>query len=144
MMANENAKISLEEFLMNEIAEELLSVPSEEIDSYLVEAGFNPDDLVLMTHNAYEAALLKQKRKRFEAAKEYTRNHGSAPISNIASFDEAKKQKILAGIQARTDKISGLTLAARKQNLGAKEDLDAFLEGCFRLGILDKDGNLIE
>lgn len=37
-----------------------------------------------------------------------------------------------------------MTLAARNQKLDAEEDMDAFLEACIRLGIIDENGNLKE
>lgn len=134
----------LKETILNEIWDELSSLEGDALDDFLTSAGLDPRKLVGHYDDNARAAELSVKRSRFEEAiKRVHADHAKQPF-NIVSFDLSKKQRVLTAIKERARKTNQMTIAARNEKISAETDVDAFLEACIRLGVIDQDGNLLE
>ena len=115
-----------------------------ELDQFLIEIGLDTSELLDDHSRGVKAALMAQRRARFENAKDYVRSGGSKQSATLLTFDLARKRQVLEDIKKRATQTNEMTLAARNQKIDAEEDLDSFLEACLRLGLIDDEGNLKE
>jgi carbamoylphosphate synthase small subunit len=135
---------SLKETILKEMWDELCSLEGRALDEFLASASLDPAELVRRYDDNAKAAEVSVKRSRFEEAKKRVHaGHANHPF-NIVSFDLSKKQKVLAAIKERAAKTNEMTIAARNEKIHAESDVDAFLEACIRLGVIDQDGNILQ
>ena len=128
--------------LLDEIWEEIGSLKGKELDEYLVSIGLNPQELLMDYSKAVAAATTAPKRARFEEARRRIRQMKTAGPGKILSLDVARKKQIIATVRDHADRTNEMTIAARNRKIEDEGDLDAFLEVCLRLGVIDSDGNL--
>jgi hypothetical protein len=128
--------------LFNEIWDEISSMKGNELDDYLVSIGFDPGGLLRDYSKAMNSAIAAPQRARFEEARRLVRQKKPADFGKIVSLDLARKKQIMAAVRDHADKTNAMTIAARNRKLENEDDLDAFLEACLRLGVIDNDGNL--
>jgi len=141
---SEDRSVDLRKQLIDEIWDEIASLKGKELDDYLASVGLSPQDLLRDYLKARDAAIAAPKRARFEEARRLVQQKKVFDPSNILSFDPAKKKQIMAAIRDCADKTNEMTIAARNRRIEDENDLDAFLEACLRLGMIDRDGNLKE
>jgi predicted secreted protein len=128
--------------LFKEIWDEISSMKGNELDDYLVSIGLDPGDLLQNFSKSLNSAIAAPQRDRFEEARRLVRQKKSADFGKIVSLDLARKKQIMAAVRDHADKTYAMTIAARNRKLENEDDLDAFLEACLRLGVIDSDGNL--
>jgi hypothetical protein len=135
-------RISLEQQVLQDIWLEMNQVQGHDLDGYLTGLGLNPAALEGQYGESYQRALVELRRAQLEAARKEVKNPAPAQIFNVLAFDIARKRQIHAVIKARMANTRQMTLAARNQSIEAEQDLDKFLFMCFRLEVIDADGNL--
>ena len=134
--------LSLKEMLLQEAWADLEEQGPEAIDKFLCEAGIGPEIAVQHYTRSTEAALRAERRERFEQAKLAVNSAENFQPFKIVSFDLTTKQRILAKVRDSVANTSTMTIAARNRTISEESDIDAFLEACIRLGVIDSDGNL--
>jgi len=132
----------LNERILAEIWDSMDALEGSALDEYLSGIGLVSEELLQHYQKSVKAAILMLRRSRFEEAQLHLRNRSLPITSNVVSFDIVRKRQILASINKRMAQTKDMTMAARNHNESAEEDLDSFLEACFRLGVIDEDGNL--
>lgn len=142
MMSRKDKHGSLRETLIAEVSEELASLEGEALDAFLTDIGQDPATLLEQSKSALAGAVRRQKMVRLEDAREQLRRRKLPNTSIISGFDVAKKQDLLRRIKRHSEESGEMTIAARNQKIESEEDLDAFLEACLRLGLIDEDGNM--
>ena len=143
MMATDQDS-SLREELLNEILEDLRSLEGAALDKYLLELGFEPGDLLASFDSAFQDPEIAAKRRKFEAARRKPSVLAGSPSATVLSFDPSRKRQIFASVKKHVDATGEMTVAARNQRIESEDDLDSFLEACFRLGVIDENGDLKE
>lgn len=128
--------------LFKEIWDEISSMKGNELDDYLVSIGLDPGDLLQNFSKSLNSAIAAPQRAQFEEARRLVRQKKSADFGKVVSLDLARKKQIMAAVRDHADKTNAMTIAARNRKLENEDDLDAFLEACLRLGVIDSDGNL--
>ena len=68
-MMTADRDLSLREELLNEILEDLRSLEGAALDKYLLELGFELDDLLASFNSAFQDPEILLKRRKFEAAR---------------------------------------------------------------------------
>lgn len=139
---SDDRNLHLKRQLLDEIWEELSSMKGNELDDYLASMGLNPDGLLRDYSKAMNSAIAAPQRARFEEARRLMRQKKPTDFGKIVSLDLARKKQIMAAVRDHADKTHAMTIAARNRKLENEDDLDAFLEACLRLGVIDNDGNL--
>lgn len=132
----------LRDLLLEEIADDLMSLNGKELDDYLRDIDLDPSAIVDEFDAAVAAASAKLGRARFEEARRIVARGQSIGTGTIASLDSARKRKIAADIRSRAQQTGEMTIAARNQKIEDDADLDSFLEACVKLGMIDDEGNL--
>ena len=144
MMNNTDRNSSLREELLNEILEDLRSLEGAALDKYLLELGFEPDDLLASFDSTFQDPEIAAKRRKFEAAKRKPSVLAGRPSATVLSFDPSRKREIFAAVKKHVAATGEMTVAARNQRIESEDDLDSFLDACFRLGVIDENGDLKE
>lgn len=124
--------------LIGEIWDELSTLKGKELDDYLVSIGLGPEELVEYYSKAKAAAVAAPNRARFEEARRLVRRRQPVDTATILAFDPARKKQIMEALKDHPE----MTRAARNGRIANDADVDAFLEACVRLGVIDADGNL--
>lgn len=142
MMSGNDKHGSLRETLIAEVADELAGLEGEALDEFLTDIGQDPAALLEQSKSAMAGAVRRQKMVRFENVRKQLRRRTPPNTATISGFDLAKKQDLLRRIKKHSEDSGEMTIAARNQKIESEEDLDAFLEACLRLGLIDEDGNM--
>lgn len=135
-------ELSLRAELVNEILDDIKGLHGSELDEYLAEIGFDPVDLLRSFESSLVSYETKEKRKRFDVAREHVAISRDRPPATVLAFELSRKREVFAAVAAHIEATGEMTLAARNQKIEAEGDLDSFLDACFRLGIIDENGNL--
>jgi hypothetical protein len=141
-MMGTDRKLSLRAELLNEIVDDIRDLHGNELDEYLAEIGFDPADLLGSFESSLASYETKTKRARFDAAREHVAISRGRPPATLLTFQLPRKREVFAAVTAHIKATGEMTIAARNQKIEAEEDLDSFLEACFRLGIIDENGNI--
>jgi hypothetical protein len=141
-MMETDRELSLRAELVNEILDDIKDIHGSELDEYLAEIGFDPADLLRSFESSLASYETKAKRRRFDAAREHVAISRGRPPATLLAFELSRKREVFAVVTAHIKTTGEMTLAARNQKIEAEEDLDSFLDACFRLGMIDENGNL--
>ena len=114
------------------------------LDKYLLELGFELDDLLASFDSAFQDPEILLKRRKFEAARRKPLVLPGSPSATVLSFDQSRKREIFAAVKRQVAATGEMTVAARNQKIDSEDDLDSFLEACFNLGVIDENGDLKE
>jgi hypothetical protein len=137
-----NSSPSLKEVLLREAWGDLENRNEADFKESLRLLDVSTDDSLELFANATAAANKSIKRLQYEAAKSAVlANEGCGPIK-FASYDIAHKKEIFARVQICAANTGVMTIAARNRTITVESYIDAFLEACFRLGLIDIEGNL--
>ena len=126
----------------NEILDDIKDLEGSELDKYLAEIGFDPADLLGSFESSLASYETKAKRARLNAAREHVAISRGRPPATLLAFELPRKREVFAAVSAHIKATGEMTIAARNQKIEAEEDLDSFLDACFRLGMIDENGNL--
>ncbi|MDP2123930.1 MAG: hypothetical protein Q8J92_06065 [Parvibaculum sp.] len=138
-----NSSMSLRELFLEETWNDLEKQGPDALDQFLIDVGIDPGNASQRFDESVDAAKRALRRQRYEEAKLALRENKGLQPFKIVSYDITAKQEILTRIQDRIVNTGAMTIAARNRTITAESDIDAFLEACIRLGIIDDDGNLI-
>ena len=138
-----NSSASLKEILLMEAWSDLESQNTHDFEASIKSLGISADENLKLFEAAVEAAQAIIARQRYELAKvAVLANEKRHPIK-LVSYDFLLKKEIFSRIQACAANTGVMTIAARNRTITAESDIDAFLEACIRLGLIDTEGNLI-
>jgi hypothetical protein len=127
---------------VNEILDDIKDLQGSELDEYLAEIGFDPADLLGSFESSLASYETKAKRVRFDAARAHVAISKGRPPATLLAFELPRKREVFAAVSAHIEATGEMTIAARNQKIEAEEDLDSFLDACFRLGMIDENGNI--
>src|SRR5258706_7812751 len=126
-------RCSLRDRLVEEVLDESTGLQGAALNEYLLESGFEPEQLLLDFASFLNSSKSAAGRKRFEVAKALL---SSASLEgNVLSFDPSRKRQVFAALKERMAATGEMTIAARNQKIESEEDLDSFLDACFELGV---------
>ena len=138
-----SSSTSLKEVFLQEAWGDLENQSAGDFENSVKSLGISIDDSLQLFTSAVDAAKVTIRRQRYEAAKMATRVLEKQHPIKLVSYDMALKKEIFAQIQACAANTGIMTIAARNRTITGESDIDAFLEACLRLGLIDADGNLI-
>jgi hypothetical protein len=141
-MMGTDRELSLRAELVKEILDDIKDLQGSELDEYLAEIGFDSADLLESFESSLASYETKAKRVRFDAARAHVAIARGRPPATLLAFELPRKREVFAAGSARIEATGEMTIAARNQKIEAEEDLDSFLDACFRLGMIDENGNL--
>jgi hypothetical protein len=124
--------------LADEVWEELSSLKGQELEDYLASIGLKSEELLDSFSKAKAAAVAAPLRARFEEARRLVGQRRPSGAGKILAFEPARKKQILEALKDHPE----MTRAARNGRIEDDSDVDAFLEACLRLGVIDADGNV--
>ncbi|MCA0200477.1 MAG: hypothetical protein LCH56_06510 [Proteobacteria bacterium] len=138
----EKRRMSLKQQVLQDIWAEMIYCEDQDLDGYLTGIGLDTAKLEAQYDASVQRAVAQERRVKFEAARKEVKTSAASPVFNVLLFDVSRKREVHATIKLRMANTGEMTLAARNQAIDAEQDLDNFLFMCFRLGVIDSDGNL--
>lgn len=126
------------EQMTDEVWEELSSLKGQELVDYLAGLGLRSEDLLQRFSKAQAAAVAAPMRARFEEARRLVRQGRPTDAAKVVALDTVRKRQIMDALKNHPE----MTRAARNGRISDEGDVDAFLEACLRLGVIDADGNM--
>lgn len=133
----------IRESLLSEIIEEIGSLDGSELDAFLLELGLDPESLLEGGKSIRQNAIQETRIARLRDAQAQLRSKKDSGGS-FSTLDSDRKYEIFERIKQYSETSGEMTLAARNSQIDSEQDLDTFLDACFRLGLIDETGELID
>jgi hypothetical protein len=127
--------------LEDALIESILNATPDELRADLIEAGENPEDLLLSADQAFQQAADRCAKEKLEAAKSAAATFRDKSSSGVLPFDRERAKSRLQSL-TRGDQTSPMMLAARKGEGPSEGDQDAILRALAALEEIEgEDGD---
>ena len=141
-MADQPKRLSLKDIVLEEIADELLSLEGEELEQFLAEYEEDAGQALELHRRAIEGARSSLGRAQLDAAKAHLQRRSAAKTAMVFTLDTSKKRALVASIEKKAQATGEMTMAARNRRTNPDDDIDAILEAYLELGLVDENGEL--